>query len=349
MAVLPQLIGGHAYGTRLSIDAEREFEEWGPHGRYTQSDRGAPIELGHKIMSATVSALSSFKASYKKQRALDSQELDEAPKRTAIETAMPILVPTVLGSILIMIRRRGILSPETLRCCVFAAGILIAFGAARAFFPLLYIPSRYVVLGTVALTPAVFPAMWALIGRSLCPSRRPRYAEPFAAVLGIAAIVSLGWLDVPVRRLPTASAHKALFASIRELPSDAVIASWPRGIASVVPLLTARPVLVFEEGHQIFHRDFLLEMRRRTRAIIAAYAATDIVPIRELRDTYRVSHILLNRRHLTRTPDYFAPFDYEMHNARAAVEGRRLILADLAHSNAVFSSKDYILIDIRGL
>ena len=349
LSVLPQLSGGHAYGTRLSIDAEREFEEWGPHGRYTPGDRGVPINLGHKILSATVSGLSSLKPTRERQRAPDDPELGEVPERTAIGTAMPVIVATVLGGVLILIRRRGALSPEALRCCIFAAGMLIAFSAAKILFPLLYIPSRYVALGTIALIPAIFPAIWALVGRSLVPSHRKYFAEPVALVLGIAAIVSLGWLDVSVKKLPTATGNRVLFAAIRDLPPDAVIASWPRGVASMVPLFTARSVLVFEEGHQIFHQDFLLEMRKRTRAIIAAYAATDITPVKQLRDTYRVSHILLNPRHLTRTPDYFAPFDQEMENARAAVQGQPLILAELAQSKAVFSSKDYILIDIREL
>lgn len=349
LSVLPQLAGGNAYGTRLSIDAEREFEEWGPHGRYTPGDRGVPVSFGHKVLSATVASLASLKSTRERQRAVEDTDVGEPPERTPIGTAMPVIVATVLGGLLILIRRRGVFSPEALRCCVFAAGTLIAFSAAKILFPLLYIPSRYVALGTIALIPAIFPAIWALVGRSLVPSHRKYFAEPVALVLGIAAIVSLGWLDVSVKKLPTASGNRVLFAAIRDLPPDAVIASWPRGIASMVPLFTARSVLVFEEGHQIFHQDFLLEMRKRTRAIIAAYAATDITPVKHLRDTYRVSHILLNPRHLTRTPDYFAPFDQEMEDARAAVQGQPLILAELGQSKAVFSSKDYILIDIRDL
>lgn len=349
VAVLPQLVGGAAYGIRLSINAENEFDEWGPNGRYTPGDRGVPINLGHKVLLATTSALSSLKPTREKPKSINNSDLHETPEATAISTALPIILTTLLGGILIMIRRQGRPSPEAVRCCAFAAGILIAFSAARLLFPLLYIPSRYVALGTTALIPVVFPALWTLVGRSLTTSNRQRLAEPVALALGIAAIVSLGWLDVAVKKLPTASGNRMLFAAIRNLPADAVIASWPRGIASMVPLFTARSVLVFEEGHQIFHRDFLLEMRRRTRAIIAAYAATDIAPIKELRDTYNVSHILLNPRHLTRTPDYFAPFDQEIQNARSAVAGQTLILAKLVQSKAVFSNSDYVLIDIREL
>ncbi len=347
IAVMPQLISGNQYGTRLSIDAQGEFEEWGPNGRYTQGDRGVPISLGHKVLSATVSALSALKPSRENPRDTGDPDLSAASERTATGTALPIIVATLVSGIMILIQRRGALSPDALRCCVFAIGAVLAFSAACLLFPLLYIPSRYLALGTIALIPVVFPVIWAIIGRSLVPSKYKCFAEPVALTLGIAAILSLGWLDISVKRLPTASGNRMLFAAIRRLPADAVIASWPRGIASMVPLFTARSMLVFEEGHQIFHRDFLLEMRRRTRAIIAAYAATDIAPIKELRDTYHVSHILLNTRHLTRVPEYFAPFDREIQDARANLAGKPLILAELAQSKAVFSNNDYVLIDIR--
>jgi hypothetical protein len=349
IAVLPQLVGGRAYGARLSIEAEREFEEWGPHGRYTPGDRGVPVSFGEKVLSGTVSALASFKPTRDKSKQLSDSQSSDVSRRTPIETATPVIVLTVLSGIVILILRRGSMSPEALRCCIFAAGIIAAFGAARALFPLLYIPSRYIALGTIALTPVVFPSIWVLVVRSFIPENRSRYAQALGLALGTTAIISLGWLDISVKNLPTASGHRLLFAAIRDLPPDTVIASWPRGIASLVPLFTARPVLVFEEGHQIFHRDFLFEMRGRTRAIITAYSATDITPIKELHDKYRVSHILLNRRHVTQTPDYFAPFNKEMKLARTAVAGQPLILAKLAQTNAVFSNRDYILIDIRNI
>jgi hypothetical protein len=349
IAVLPQLVGGRAYGARLSIEAEREFEEWGPHGRYTPGDRGVPVSFGEKVLSGTVSALASFKPTRDKSKQLSDSQSSDVSRRTPIETATPVIVLTVLSGIVILILRRGSMSPEALRCCIFAAGIIAAFGAARALFPLLYIPSRYIALGTIALTPVVFPSIWVLVVRSFIPENRSRYAQALGLALGTTAIISLGWLDISVKNLPTASGHRVLFAAIRDLPPDTVIASWPRGIASLVPLFTARPVLVFEEGHQIFHRDFLFEMRGRTRAIITAYSATDITPIKELHDKYRVSHILLNRRHVTQTPDYFAPFNKEMKLARTAVAGQPLILAKLAQTNAVFSNRDYILIDIRNI
>lgn len=340
IAVTPQILGGQLYGPRLSIDAASQFEEWGPHGRYTPGDRGVPVNLARKILSGTVSALSATRPS----------KGNRAGSESAMEyRATLTIVLSLIGGALIAISRRRALSAETIRCTVFFLGTVVAFLVATALFPLLYIPSRYIALGITALIPAVFPALWSSIAHSLTQRISVRLGSPAALILGAVIITSLGWLHVAPKNLPTASGNRKIFAFIRGLPDDVVIASWPRGIANMVPLFTARPTLMFEEGHQIFHRQFLDEMRRRCRALIATYAATDLAPIRELNTTYNVSHLLLNRRHLRKTPDYFAPFGQEMKAAREKIGLTPLILTELVQTRSVFSDKDYVIIDIRGL
>jgi hypothetical protein len=105
-------------------------------------------------------------------------------------------------------------------------------------------------------------------------------------------------------------------------------------------------VLLFEEGHQIFHRDCLEELRRRTRSLIHLYAATNAAPLAELQNGYNVTHLLLDKRHLDKAPPYFAPFDEEMKTARAEVGGKPLFLAELANTQAVFQSGNLVLIDL---
>jgi hypothetical protein len=175
-------------------------------------------------------------------------------------------------------------------------------------------------------------------------TKRGSSAIAFAA--GGAVFVSLGWLHPTVRGLPSASGHLALFRFIRTLPADSVIAGWPRGIINQIPLFTARSVLLFEEGHQIFHRDCLEELRRRTRSIIHLYAATDAAPLAELQNDYKVTHLLLDKRHLDKAPPYFAPFDEEMKAARAAVDGKTLFLAELANTAAVYQTGNFVLMDL---
>ena len=71
--------------------------------------------------------------------------------------------------------------------------------------------------------------------------------------------------------------------------------------------------------------------------------------IETLRREYNISYILINRRHLTRAPDYFAPFNAEMRRSLEAVGSIPRILRTLAKQRAVFTSNDYIIIDIRDL
>lgn len=341
VAVTPQLLGGHRYGSRLSIEASSHYEEWGPHGRYTPGDRGVPVNLVRKITSGALSALSAVRPPKSKSASYQS---------SSERVALLVIAGSLFAAGALAVARRSSLSPNALRCGVFFLGSVVSFIVASALFPLLYIPSRYIALGLTALSPVVFPALWATITRCLIPDGWSLRRHSVATLaLGTVLIISLGWLSLAPKRLPTASGYRELFAFFRGLPRDTVLASWPRGIANMVPLFTGRSILMFEEGHQIFHRDFVEELRRRGRALIAAYAATDREPFRELHRSFNVSYVLVNRRHLNTTPDYFAPFDKEMEAAREKVGAAPLALSTLVTTRAVFSNRDYVVIDIRGL
>ncbi len=348
MAVIPQLAGGHRYGARLSIDAAGEFAEWGPHGRYTPGDRGVPISLASKSLAAIVSALAAERApktAGTKIKEINSNDASVESNPRQLDLSIYIILASALAGISFILFRRFAVSSETVRCCVFGLGILIAFFAARALFPLLYIPSRYMALGVTALTPVIFPAIWCKGFDAL--KMNHRFAAATKILLGSAILAALGWGALSPKRLPTTSGNRALFAAIKALPQDSVIAAWPRGIANMVPLFTARSVLVFEEGHQIFHRDFLEEMRRRVRGIIAVFAATEIEPVNQLMNDFNVSHLLINKRYLKRAPDYFAPFGLEMRQARQNLAKAPLILEQLIKTNAIFSDHDYVLVALK--
>jgi hypothetical protein len=348
LAVMPQLAGGHRYGDRLSIDAAGEFAEWGPHGRYTPGDRGVPISLGSKSLAAVVSVLaaeSTPRAAHTDITKIKLNEDESAARHS--DWPIYIVVASALAGTGLTLSRRFSVSSQTLRCCVFGLGILIAFLAARAVFPLLYIPSRYMALGVTALTPVIFPAIWCCTIEALT-LKAPRSIALVTKIILVSSILAaLGWGSLSPKRLPTTVGNRALFAAIKALPQDAIIAAWPRGVANMIPLFTAHSVLVFEEGHQIFHRDFLEEMRRRIRGIIAVFASTEIEPVNQLIKDFNVSHLLINKRHLTRIPDYFAPFGVEMRQARQNAGKAPLILEQLIKTNAIFSDRDYVLVRLR--
>ena len=73
--------------------------------------------------------------------------------------------------------------------------------------------------------------------------------------------------------------------------------------------MTGRRVFVTFETHATFHRGYADHMRERTNALIDAYFATDVKPLRRLRDQHDVTHLVIDRTHYLAAPIYFAPFD----------------------------------------
>ncbi|NBO18536.1 MAG: hypothetical protein EBV03_04785 [Proteobacteria bacterium] len=114
---------------------------------------------------------------------------------------------------------------------------------------------------------------------------------------------------------------------IRTLPKSAMLAGWPAedwgGIAHAVPVISQRKALVTLRTHALGHHDYVMEMRRRTYAIIDAYLAQDLAPLLRLRDEFAVDYLIVNAQdygdncytsdHQTHNaadaPKYFEPFD----------------------------------------
>jgi hypothetical protein len=113
-----------------------------------------------------------------------------------------------------------------------------------------------------------------------------------------------------------------------------------------IPFFTGKSVLIFEEGHQIFHRDFLLEMRRRMQAIMEVYTATDAQPFEALQKTFHVTHLLVDRRHVDKSPAYFAPFDAQVSTARARHGDQPLFLAKVIEKGGVIRVGEMVLVDL---
>jgi hypothetical protein len=348
LAVMPQLIAGSRYGERLSIVHEREFEEWGPNGRYTQGDRGVPMSLTQKFLENSMASLLPGKLGRVKHTTPDTDGTADEPSRN--ELLYRELFLTVVGSLLcalVVMRKTGDgISPKAARIGIYTVAIGASFAMATVLFPLLYIPTRYVVITLPALIPVVFPALWTSALQAFGKSDSSPTKEIIAAAVGATALALMGWFSLSVKPMPTASGHRELFSYIRSLPRESVIAGWPRGSLDTISLFTGRNVLLHEEAHQIFHRDFLRECRNRMRAIVKLYAATDRTAVDELRREYGVTHLLIDRKHLKNTPTYFAPFKDEVIAARAANVSDSLYLERLAQEAAVFRLQHLVLIDL---
>ena len=219
-------------------------------------------------------------------------------------------------------RRRG--APLVLP----AAGLVLYFAAGQVF-PYLYFPQRYLgyplpialaVLLPAAIRALIEEAAW-IIGGSWLPAALPAALLGVAAVLVLAALIggrSTGVEGLTVRVDP----EEPVYVAIAGLPSDALLAGWPRGVIDNVPYLLRRRVLVSFETHQPQHAAYVLSMRRRAQAVFAAYFATTPEPILELRDRHGVTHLLIDFGRLERPPSYFAPFDDDVERAVAAARGK---------------------------
>jgi hypothetical protein len=348
IAVLPQTIAGSHYGQRLSIDNESEFAEWGPDGRYSQGDRGVPMPFWTKLSDNTLSSLLAGKLVREKKLDEESETLDQhhSPNEDLRRDFHVALALSLLCAVVLSRRTAGWISPAAARIIVYLAAIGCSFAAATALFPLLYIPTRYVVTPLPALVAILFPALWTGALRDtlkVVPSTI-RAGSVFGFLMVI--LYQLGWFSLTVKPLPTASGNRELFSYIRSLPRESVIAGWSRGTLTTVPLFTGRNVLLQEEAHQIFHRDFLIECRKRMEALIKLYATTDRGPLDDLQRQFGVTHLLIDKKHLKIVPSYFAPFKAEMAAARAAIGSEHLYLEQLIKDATVFQLHNTVLVDL---
>jgi hypothetical protein len=347
LVALPQIVAGAHYGERLSITNESEFPEWSAQGRYTQGDRGVPVSFFSRTFRVAVSGLSAQKIREgKEQSESDETKSGEDPELSPSYKGAVVTALTGIAGLIYLVLKRGKLSAQALRCGVFVLSTAVSYSLATLLFPLLYIPSRYIALGVIPLVPALFPCIWSTTITRIFHRLTTRTAVATTLIIGCLAFVWLGWCDLSLRKLPSAKGYRPLFKFIRALPQESVIATWPRGIGNMLPLFTAHNTLLFEEGHQVFHRNVTEETRKRMRAVIALYSATEKGPLEALRRDYGVTHILFDTRHLAKIPSYFEPFHGEMMTARQATAGRQLLLEQLSKHNAVFTLGPFVILDV---
>ena len=154
-----------------------------------------------------------------------------------------------------------------------------------------------------SLRPSVTPSPHHPVSASLrCPAATLAIAGLCLLLIGGRGSPEVGW-DIDTRP------EQELYAFLRTLPQDAVIAGWPEGPVDNVPFVCRRSVLLSYQTHQAFHRGYVLATRRRMEAIIDAVFAMQARPIRRLRDEFGVTHLVVDvRLYGPEPPTYFEPF-----------------------------------------
>ncbi len=296
----PALLAGGAYGPRLGAADIAAYPEAGPGGRYGAVD--LPLygqfldRVGESIAQPLLSTGPPWHAA-----------LRGRARKAARGSSLPFLFGAVVaaGGVSLLRARAG-----ARRLLALVGTAVALYGLALALWPHLYVPSRYVAYSLGVVVPVLVPAAIVSLAQRW---RRTRAAAGAIAVVVVAALVlMLGGRGPGSQGLmePIAEASRPLYGVLARLPPDAVIAGWPGEAIENVPYLSRRSILIGYETHQAFHRGYLDEMRRRMTALIDAYFAADLAPLRRLRQEFGVTHLLVDREHYAgRPPSYFKPFD----------------------------------------
>jgi hypothetical protein len=326
--LLPNVLRMRDFGQMVKLAEVTEFPEAGTEGRLgNQVSRDWMRQAARTFLpkSQPFVALRSFGGSHR-------------------YFVMFVLVACLAGGVLLWREdgaawRMGLLIPAS----------VVGYLLAAALYPQLYLPTRFLDYG-LPLTAIIFFAasLRRLGGRLVGEGRQARLLAMCCAVV-LVCFLGGGSISMSTGLDTLDSQTIVALEKIEQLPHDVLIVGWPTDeLVNGIPYFAERSVLVNSESHQPYHRQYVLEMRRRTRAVIAGYFARDAEPLGRLRTEYGATHLLLNRDHFRAAPPvHFAPFteDIRRLSYRADISD----VESMARSSeaVVFSTDRYCLINIE--
>jgi hypothetical protein len=294
------------YGSPIRPDELAAYPEAGPGGRYQSGDyfpaRREPVQLfrvATRALSLTLTGAGPPWWAAVHARAASHAGL--------VRTAF--LVLTVAG-LLVAARRSGAARRLGLLAVAALAGLVVACLAE----PYLYLPERFITFPLAVLLLIGLPVAGGALASLVPAAWRGPWLRPAGTVALVAVTLALlGGRGDGALGFTNVNETPRLYAFLASLPPDALIAGWPGDHVDAVPYFARRGALVTRERHLAFHRGYVEEMRRRTRALIAAVFAPDTGPLRRLRDEWGVTHLVLDLGYYgPRPPTYFEPFRGEV-------------------------------------
>jgi hypothetical protein len=340
LAVSPLLLAGSRYGHRIGPDDVVRLPEAGPGGRFRGHNR--PPFAGVARFSLEVLE--------------DGMTGGGRPFATTVRPWLDqdsVRRRLLLGALFVVAAagwiRMSVWNPAARRFLILPAVAGLTYVVSRLVYPHLFFPARYVFY----TVPPVAYVVLASGAVGLWPIGRidRRQARWLGAIPGAMALLLLGGRGSPqvgLSRLPASSSGG--YAAIRDLPEGALLAGWPSGMIDFAPWITGRPALVTFETHQAFHEGYVLEMRRRTNAVIEAFYACDSRALTRLREEFGVSHFVVDLQLAqSRSAEYFAPFDREIRQLREKCAGRELEILRLRDSAAIFEDETVAILDLSRL
>ncbi|GAB4392203.1 MAG: hypothetical protein Tsb0032_06910 [Kiloniellaceae bacterium] len=145
-----------------------------------------------------------------------------------------------------------------------------------------------------------------------------------------------------------------VLAFAADQPADSLFAIWPGSgqELEMLPYIAARPLFVLEKAHVPNFIDHLLILRGRMDALIDAYLALEVSPLRALHCRWGVDYLIVDRAHFAPGgdgPEYFAPFDARIAAIRETYRPEDFLLSAPAPAAVVLETEAYRVVELAAL
>jgi hypothetical protein len=283
------------------------------------------------------------------------------PAVTDLYAALGLVGPliVVVGLGVLVVRRRCV--PPTAAAALLLAAI-VAYVAARVFAFRLYSPVRYLSYGAVAATLALAVTVLG----TLWPNYRDRAARAVRCNFVALGVICAAWLiagDGIIRDrdsirdgVVTSNGaninerdHAALYAFIRTLPVDSLIAMHP-GDGAGVSYWTARATTEHHETLQPWLVEPWQQAKANTLATLSALYTTDAADLLGYCDDRGVTHLLVHAARYSEgfraNARFFPPFDTHVEAALRGVRREDLAVIRVTEASIVFHDDPWIVLDV---
>lgn len=333
--VLPNIIRSYSYGKRVTVNMIQEYPEAGPQGRLIKLETPPFPSLKTKIIKFV-------------NRSFSGNGILHIHEK---EKNLLLLIIGFMSSIgwLFLLYRRN----KAIWIIVYFISACLAYELSCLLYPYFYTPRR-----TLMYTVPLVVHIGLIFGfiefiKVLFRIKHLSKIDPVKVATLLLFILFASFLidqNPPGTSLHNKRDNAKVLTYIKvltyvrdNLPEQALIAGWPTEVDDI-PLLSKKRILVGDETYLTFHTYYILEMRRRTSAVIDAYLSDDINAIKRLRNEFHVTHLIVNwiyfqpvESERNQPPTFFAPSFFEPHQTQIS----KLLNSVHPHKRALFKiSKD---------
>ncbi|NDY56019.1 hypothetical protein G3N56_04575 [Desulfovibrio sulfodismutans] len=224
-------------------------------------------------------------------------------------------------------------------------GSLVLYLAARLLALRLFVPDRYV---SYSLNMLYALALAFFFHAALAPVLSRRWAT--AGLLALS--VGLGAFRLTDAGLYDYGDQAALYAAVRQTPTDAVFAGHPELMDNVLTFGRRNVQASFELAHP-WMTGYWRQYEPRLDDLFTAYYASDAQTVRDFANKYGVDYLIANEADFSREflagQPFFAPFDQTIRDLAASATSRRrgFILLDREAFPGIQVSEGVRLIPLR--